>query len=368
MARAPASRSASDSTGTHKQTATDLLNSSDLAPPAGSAVQVEGGVPRALSPVSVGHPLPQLTPDPTTVAAEVSLVVDTRETRGSGVARAACFSQICAAPGLGARVVERQLPVGDALLVARITRHGATAVAGAPAADTELVLDFLVERKTAEDLVTSIKDARLMEQAYYMAASGRPSLVLIVEGDFDAATANDANLNYRVKAYLAELDVSGGFVLKFTSDVNETAAYYASLVRYRGRRLSTSAGLSDWLRGRGSTQSAKTVVGASTVHTYSNWVSSMHQMRASTTLQQLWALQLHAIPGVGENRVDSIFSVGFKTPAALASAYGAVSSVEEGRKLLARLPPPPEPSPISARLSAYIYDLFTSNSYESLLA
>jgi len=354
-ARATASRSASDSNGTHKQTAVDLLKCSDLAPPAGSAVQVEGDIPRALTPVAASHSLPQLTPDPITVAAEVSLVIDTRDTRGSGIARAAFFSKICAAPGLGARVVERQLPVGEALLVARITRHGATAVAGASPADTELVLDFLVERKTAEDLVTSINDARLIEQAYYMAASGRPSLVLIVEGDVDAATANDVNLNYRVKAYLAVLDISGGFVLKFTADVNETAAYYASLVRYRGRRLFTSSGLSDWLRGRGSTQSAETVIGTSAVHTYSNRVSSMHQMRASTTSQQLCALQLHALTGVGENRVDSIFSAGFKTPVALAPAYGAVSSVEEGRKLLARVPPPPRRSPISARLSAYIY-------------
>jgi len=36
-------------------------------------------------------------------------------------------------------------------------------VAEAPPADTELALDFLLERKTAEGLVTSIKDARLME-------------------------------------------------------------------------------------------------------------------------------------------------------------------------------------------------------------
>jgi len=95
----------------------------------------------------------------------VLLVVDTRDTRGSGAERAAFLARLNDEPGLTDRVFERKLPVGDALLVARITSRGAAAVAGAPRAGTEIVLDLLVERKTADDLVSSIKNGRLIEQA-----------------------------------------------------------------------------------------------------------------------------------------------------------------------------------------------------------
>jgi len=201
-----------------------------------------------------------------------------------------------------------------------------------------------------------------------MAASGRLSFVPFGAGDIDVATADDSNFNYRVNAYFSELDISGGFVVNFTTEVHKKAACYSSLVRYWGRRLIAAAGLADWLLGRGSPQSAATMVGASAVHTYTNWASSMQGIRGSTTLQQLWALQLHALFRLGDIRVDIIFSAGFQTPASLAIAYEAVSSVVEGRSLIYRLAPPSGRLSMSARLSAYFYDFFTTSSYGTRLS
>jgi len=133
-------------------------------------------------------------------AAEVSLIVETRDTRGSGATRAALVAHLSAQTSLSDHVLERQLPTGDALLVARITAHGAAAVPDAPPARKKVVLDFLIQRKTAEDLVASIKNGHVTEQAYYMAASGRPQLVCVVEVDVAAAVGDEEDLGERVSA------------------------------------------------------------------------------------------------------------------------------------------------------------------------
>jgi len=54
---------------------------------------------------------------------------------------------------LNARLQTRQLPVGDALWLARHKQQ-----------EQEYVLDFLVERKRVDDLWSSIKDTRYKQQ------------------------------------------------------------------------------------------------------------------------------------------------------------------------------------------------------------
>jgi len=352
--------------GTSFQTAADLLAASPFSLPTTFPREVSG-MPVALRPLAITHPLPPPSANPPPPPAEVLLIVDTRDTCGSGAVRAEFLARLNDEPGLTDRVFVRQLPVGDALLVAKITPRGATSVDGAPAAGTEVVLDFLIERKTAEDLVASVKSGRLAEQAYFMMATGRPSLVCVVEGDVDAAVDGDAELGRRVSVYLENLTVSGGFVVRRTESMNETAAYYKSLVKHRGLRLGCDAGLSAWLNARNEVNAATTIPGVSAAHSYPSWVAHVGNMRSVTTLEQLWALQLHVLPRVGPARIDTILSAGFKTPAALAAAYAAVGSVDEGRRLLAGLQPPPRRAPISADVSAYVYDLFCSSSYGSRL-
>jgi len=238
-------------------------------------------------------------------------------------------------------------------------------VTGASPAGSEVVLELLVERKTAADLVSSIRSGRLAEQAYFMATTGRPSLVCVVEGDVNEAVGGDLELSRRVSSYLAKLRTSGGFVKRQNEIVYETAAYNASLVKHRGDRLSRPDGLAALLNARFEEDAASTVPGVSAAHSFEGWVSAMQNMRDDTTVEQLWAMQLHDLPDVGPARIDTILSAGFKTPAALPSAYASLRSDEVGRLFLARLPPPPRRAPISARLSACNYELFCSKSYGS---
>jgi len=85
-------------------------------------------------------------------------------------------------------------------------------------------------------------------------------------------------------------------------------------------------------------------------------------MRGVATLQQLWSLQMSVLPGVGPVRIDVIMAAGYKTPTALAAAYGRLSE-EDGRSLLAKLPPLPGGHHITTKVSEYVHGLFTAEQY-----
>jgi len=331
----------------------------------------------------------------------VHLIVDRREARGSGAVRAAFLDRLGREAGLGGRLVERTLAVGDAVLVARVTPAGAAAFAGAPPAGTEVVLDELIERKTVDDLAASFRDARYEEQAYYMAAAGLPSLVYVVEGDPDPPGEGAGGISPRGKAHLASLAVTAGFVVKYTRNLDETAAYYASLVRHRERRLATGGGLEAYLNakraaagaavaaaataaggggggggGSGSGHDAPAAAaaaaaaargGAAGVLTYPAWSAGVTAARGSRTLQQLWALQLHVLPGVAAGRVADVMAAGYTTPAALAAAYAGVPDGPSGAALLAAVEPPPGHRRVTAAVSSYLYNLFCAKSYGNVL-
>ena len=89
----------------------------------------------------------------------------------------------------------------------------------------------------------------------------------------------------------------------------------------------------------------------------------MAEMRGSATLQQMWALQLLVIPGIGPARANTILQGDFKVPVALAVAYRATSTPEEGKALLASLTPPPGCARIPTHVSTYMYQLFVSQDY-----
>jgi len=349
--------------GTHLQTAADLLGASALSPSAGIPSTPVGGMALARVPLELTYSMPPSTSGPS--AAEVYLVVDDRETGGGEPSRAAFLARLRINPGLADRVVRRRLPVGDALLVARVTTSGAAAVAGAPPAGTEIMLDQLVERKTAADVIASLRDGRLDEQTYYMAASGRSSLICIVEGNLEAATRDDASMRVAAETFLATLTVSTPFFIKYTGNLNETAAYFASLVRHRGRRLGSADGLAGWLSANRATDGG--VPGAHGVLTYSLWESEMAKMRGFATLQQMWALQLIVMPGIGPARGNTVVQGAFKVPAALAAAYRATSTPEEGKALLTMLKPPPGCTRIPTNVSTYMYHLFTSQDYDAVV-
>jgi len=112
--------------------------------------------------------------------------------------------------------VQQRFPIGDTLLAARVPTAGAAAVAGAPPAGTEKMLDQLIERKTASDVVSSLHGGRLEEKTYYLTASGRSSLTCILDGDLAAAMENKAEMRTPVETFLATLTISTPSLITYT--------------------------------------------------------------------------------------------------------------------------------------------------------
>jgi len=84
----------------------------------------------------------------------------------------------------------------------------------------------------------------------------------------------------------------------------------------------------------------------------------MTKMRLMTTLQQMWALQLHVVPGIGNARLKTIIQGSFKVPTVLAEVYRATSTTENNKALLTQLTPPPGCAGILMPVSFYMYDFF----------
>jgi ERCC4-type nuclease len=137
----------------------------------------------------------------------LAVVVDDRESR-SGIADTLA--------ALGRQAVVARLAVGDFAVGGRV----------------------IGERKTVADLVASILDRRIFDQAYELrGACARP--LVIVEGTDAAAAARLPPALMR--AVLASLLVGYGLPVLRTTDVSDTAAWIDDIARREERRIARRA-------------------------------------------------------------------------------------------------------------------------------
>ncbi|KAK1860925.1 hypothetical protein I4F81_003511 [Pyropia yezoensis] len=316
-------------------------------------------LPVVRAPLSVNVTLPIEDDGP--IVAELLLVGDARDTVGNGPTRDAIMKRLCLTPSLVGKVVKRRLTSSDATIIARVTEVGAETVAGAPLEGTEIVLNQLIERQTAADLATLLRDGLLREKVYYMSATRCVRLTLVVEGALDVSTVADDDTRAEFESYLAELSVTSNFNIKRTADLARTVLFYASLVSARGRRLGSRRGLMAWLAcSRSRDENARLL-------TYPMWDDARRKMGETNTLQQMPALQLHIDPGVAPERINRIMEGGFTVSSALQSSYREEASPEDGKMLLARLVPPQRGAPVSKKLSEFVYLMYKMDLYSPQL-
>ncbi|KAJ3046338.1 Crossover junction endonuclease mus81 [Rhizophlyctis rosea] len=116
----------------------------------------------------------------------------------------------------GVRLLTRALELGDFIWVAK-ERAGE---------EREVVLDYIVERKTMDDLVMSIKDGRYKEQKFRLANTTANVTYLLEE-----STAPDPTFKDAVETVMAQLPVLHGFTLKRTSTKDDTAHFLAAFTQ-----------------------------------------------------------------------------------------------------------------------------------------
>ena len=144
---------------------------------------------------------------------EVILLLDVREVLDRG-------DRSLFAVGLekeGIRVETRSLELGDALWIARDT------------SGVEIVLDYLVERKTMADLVASIKDGRFNEQGFRQRRCGLRNVVYLVE---DTHMQSARTFGWEaIQTSLVLLQIRDGFFLKRVGSGQDSIEYLARMTR-----------------------------------------------------------------------------------------------------------------------------------------
>ncbi|KAK4165735.1 ERCC4 domain-containing protein [Cladorrhinum sp. PSN259] len=152
----------------------------------------------------------------------------------------------------GVRPITRPLAIGDFLWVAKckqpgwLERMGAseprfTAEGHRDTAGDQVVLDWIVERKRLDDLISSNKDGRYREQKFRLRKSGVKNVVYVIEHknlDADYYQRNEA----AVETMLAQLQVVNGYFVKKTKTTDDTIKYLASMTQmlqkmYEGKPL-----------------------------------------------------------------------------------------------------------------------------------
>ncbi|OTB18435.1 hypothetical protein K445DRAFT_315252 [Daldinia sp. EC12] len=149
---------------------------------------------------------------------EVHLVLDVREVRAK-TDRDYMQNELAKK---GVNPIMRSLELGDALWVAKC--HDANFLSRLGAEGDEVVLDYIVERKRLDDLISSVKDGRFHEQKFRLKRSGIKNVVYIVEEISMDADVLDKRAEM-VQSAIASTQVVNGFLVKKTQRMDDTIRY-----------------------------------------------------------------------------------------------------------------------------------------------
>jgi crossover junction endonuclease MUS81 len=192
----------------------------------------------------------------------------------------------------GLAVEARTLPIGDALWVARDRASGA-----------EYPLDYVLERKSVADMLSSIKESgRYEDQKYRLARAGLATVFYLIEGDPDLLpSAVDQKI---ARSAALSTTVRDGFRVLRSGGVQETFRLYRALTE-------ALRALYAPLRVRGAEQLPRLEA----------WRDSLRAATAGqTTLHDVWGRALCEVPGLGADGAAAVLAA-HPTPAALWRAF-----------------------------------------------
>ena len=126
----------------------------------------------------------------------------------------------------GVQPIVRSLDLGDALWVAKCKDPRLLSRLGEEG--DEVILDWIVERKRLDDLVSSIKDGRFQEQKFRMHKSGVKNVIYVIE---EIAMSLEATQKYHehVMSAISSTQVVDGYFVKRTRKLDDTIRYLARM-------------------------------------------------------------------------------------------------------------------------------------------
>ncbi|ANB15640.1 Mus81p [Sugiyamaella lignohabitans] len=144
---------------------------------------------------------------------EIKLLLDNREVKSSN--NRDYFSEQLSSNGIDVEV--KTLPVGDVIWVAQ---HKET--------HQQVVIDYILERKRLDDLISSIKDGRFSEQKSRLRRSALKNVIYLVEEPKGMTAGVYRN---HVLTAMSQSMVVDNFMLRRTNGPDETVKYLTSVTR-----------------------------------------------------------------------------------------------------------------------------------------
>lgn len=220
-----------------KETENEFLDLSPSAPRSRpQPAQSTNPTASDLIPQGTSSELPAFTPitlPPGTFTIE--LVLDTREVRAK---QDRDYMQNELAKK-GVPPIVRALALGDILWVAKL--HNSELLSSLGADGDEVLLDWIVERKRLDDLVSSIKDRRYEEQKFRLLKSGVKNVVYMIE-EFAMNSDHFQKYEEMVESAIVSTQVVNGFFVKKTQKMDDSIRYLARMTMmlkalYEGKPL-----------------------------------------------------------------------------------------------------------------------------------
>ncbi|MCJ1402557.1 Crossover junction endonuclease mus81 [Xylographa trunciseda] len=128
----------------------------------------------------------------------------------------------------GVQPIVRPLDLGDALWVAKCKDPRLLSSLGEEG--DEVILDWIVERKRLDDLLSSIKDGRFLEQKFRLHKSGVKNVVYVIEEITMDAEAMQHN-HERIMSAITSTQVVNGYFVKKTQKLDDTIRYLAKMTK-----------------------------------------------------------------------------------------------------------------------------------------
>jgi crossover junction endonuclease MUS81 len=133
----------------------------------------------------------------------------------------------------GLRPIMRALELGDILWVAKVRDSALLSRLGAEG--DEVLLDYIIERKRLDDLVSSIKDGRFHEQKFRLRKSGVKNVIYIIE-EISMNADNFQKYEEAVQSAIAGTQVVEGYFVKKTQKMDDTIRYLVSMTKLLKQR------------------------------------------------------------------------------------------------------------------------------------
>lgn len=129
--------------------------------------------------------------------------------------------------------ITRSLPLADALWIARLHSSAPPSLLSdidSASSTVDIVLDYAVERKRLDDLISSIKDGRFHEQKFRLRKSGLRHITYLIE-DFSLSAEKSDKYGDAVSSAIANTQVVNGYFVKRTTKLDDTIRYLARMTQ-----------------------------------------------------------------------------------------------------------------------------------------